>query len=354
MGRIRIAAGSIRDLTDEVMQFARQLGCSGLVLNTPPLTGRPSYGSNAIGGSYWERPGGSADVPERWDLLELVQLRRRIEEADLRLEALENVPIHFYEQAILGGPDRDRQIDNYCETLRNVGRAGIPVLGYHWMANRVWRTTKHAKARGGATTSTFDFALVADAPPTHGRVYAEDELWESYVYFIERVLPVAEEYHVVLALHPDDPPLPMLAGMPRLFRGLESFRRAVEEIAPSPNHRLNFCMGTWAEMGLDEMYAAMEYFGRKGKIAYVHFRNVRGTVPAFEETFVDEGDVDCARAVRLLDDVGFDGFLIDDHVPHMTDDTIYMHRSRAYAIGYMRGLMHAIQTGTTPTFDSVA
>ena len=342
MTRIRIAAGSIREVDDEVLGFARQLGCSGIILNTPHLTGKPSYGSNAIGGTYWDQPA-EQQVPRSWNFLELLQLRTRIEAGGLTLEAMENVPLYFYEQAIVGGPDRDAQIGNYCETVRNLGRAGIPILGYHWMANRVWRTTKHALARGGATTSTFDLKLVDNAPFTHGKAYSEEDLWENYAYFMSRVLPVAKEAGVVLALHPDDPPVPSIAGIPRLFRNIENVRRAIEQVAPSSFHKVTFCMGTWAEMGPEEMFSAMERFGKAGKIAYVHFRNVRGRVPEFAETFIDEGDVDCARAIRLLNEVGFDGCLIDDHVPHMTGDTQYMHRGRAHAIGYMRGLLHAIQ-----------
>lgn len=339
---IRIAAGSIRDLDDETLKFAAQLGCSGVVLNTPPLTGRPSYGSNTIGGSYWEST--EAERPARtWSFLELVHLRQRIEDAGLKLEAIENVPLRFYHQAIIGGSDAKRQIDNYCETLLNVGRAGIPVLGYHWMANAVWRTSKTAKARGGATTSTFDASIVANAPVDEALSFSEDVAWDRYQAFTEKVVPVAEEAGVALALHPDDPPIPVLAGAPRLFRNFANFKRAIEDIAPSPNHKLNFCMGTWAEMGIDEMFRGMDHFSAAGKIAYVHFRNVRGKVPVFEETFLDEGDVDCSRAIRMLSANGFDGFMVDDHVPHMTGDSVYMHRSRAFAIGYMRGLIHAIE-----------
>ena len=104
-------------------------------------------------------------------------------------------------------------------------------------------------------------------------------------------------------------------------------------------------MGTWAELGVERMYEAMEYFARNDKIAYVHFRNVKGKLPSFSECFLDEGDVDCVEAIRRLAELEFDGFLIDDHVPHMSDDTVYMHRSRAYAIGYMRGLLHSLANG---------
>jgi len=345
MSRIRVVAGSLREVTDEDLAFARQIGCTGVALNTPQLSGEAPYGSNSIGATYWARPGGPP-AAARWDFLELLHLRHRIEARGLTLDAIENVPLHFYDKAILGLPGRDEQIENYCETLRNLGRAGIPILGYHWMANRVWRTSKSEIGRGGATTSAFDHALAQHAPFTHGRAFTPEEIWANYRYFIRAVLPVAEEAGVVLALHPDDPPVPSLGGVARILHDLAGFRRAVEEIAPSPNHKLDFCMGTWAEAGVESMFEAMRHFGAAGRIAYVHFRNIRGCVPRFTETFLDEGDVDVVAAIRLLVELDFDGFLIDDHVPHMVNDTLYMHRSRAFAIGYIRGLLRAVDSLT--------
>jgi mannonate dehydratase len=343
---IRIAAGSIRDADDETLTFAAQLGVSGVILNTPPLTGQPPYGSmQSLGTSYWQRPGDSA-VPVRWDYLELLHLRKRIESFGLALEAIENVPVHFYENCLLGRPGRDQEIDNYCDTVRAVGRAGIPILGYHWMANRVWRTSKHERTRGGAEVSAFDLDLATPAPDTFGRTIDEEEVWRNYRYFIEAVLPVAEQEGVVLALHPDDPPVPSLGGVARVFRNLEGSRHAIEDIAPSPCHKLDFCMGTWAEMGVAHMLEGLRHFLFAGKIAYIHFRNVRGTVPRFEESFLDDGDVDVVEVMRLLVEHGFDGLLIDDHVPHMVNDSVWMHRGRAYATGYIKGLLHATQAAS--------
>jgi mannonate dehydratase len=260
----------------------------------------------------------------------------------LTLEAIENVPFYFYKKIALGLPGYEEQLQNYCETVRNLGRAGIPVLGYHFMGNRVWRTSKGEHARGEALTSSFDLDLVRNAPPTDGVIIDEKQMWENYERFITTVLPVAEEAGVTLSLHPDDPPVPSLGGVARIFRSLAGFRRALEEIGNSPNHKVTFCMGTFAELGVDAMFEAMEHFARNDRIAYVHFRNVKGTIPKFSESFVDEGDVDCVAAIRRLRELNFKGFLIDDHVPHMSGDTVYMHRSRAFAIGYIRGLIHAV------------
>jgi mannonate dehydratase len=338
---MRIAVGNVRELTEETIAFARQLGCTSITLNTPPLTGRPSFGSNAMGQTYWVEPG-DEKPPVKWDFLELLHLRMRIEAAGLKLEAIENVPFYFYKKIVLGQPGYEEQLENYCETVRNMGRAGIPVLGYHFMGNRVWRTSKGEHARGDALTSSFDLDLAVDAPPTDGAIVGEDQMWENYERFITTVLPVAEEAGVTLSLHPDDPPVPSLGGVARIFRSLSAFKHALDDLGNSPNHKVTFCMGTFAELGVDEMFEAMDYFAANKRIAYVHFRNVKGTIPKFSESFVDEGDVDCVAAIERLKRQEFDGFLIDDHVPHMSGDTVYMHRSRAFAIGYMRGLLHAV------------
>src|SRR6266545_1972244 len=159
-------------------------------------------------------------------------------------------------------------------------------------------------------------------------------------YIMERVLPVAEASGVTLALHPDDPPVPMLGGIARLFGSFEGFRRAVETF-DSPRHGLDFCMGCWSEMGPGAI-DAIRYFGARGKIVYVHFRDVQGHVPVFQECFLGEGNVDVVAAMRALKQVGFSGFIIDDHVPQLIDDTGWSHRGRAHATGYIMGLVEAV------------
>lgn len=316
---MRVALGQFNQATDDMLRFAKQLGVEGVLLNTPLLPGE-----------------------KRWEYLDLVRLRSTIEERGLRLEALENVPLKFYQGAMLGRPEaRDEQIENYQETIRNVGRAGIPILGYHFMPNSVWRTSNTAPERGGAFVTAFDLDLAKNAPLSFDREYGADEMWANYEYFIKAVLPVAEEYGVKLALHPDDPPVESLGGVARLFRNFEGFRHAMEDVAPSPNHGLDFCMGCWSEMGTGAI-KPMEYFGSRGKIFYVHFRDVKGVVPKFHECFIGDGNVDVVEAMLTLKRVGFNGFFIDDHVPHMVDDSPFGHRGRAHATGYILGLLNAV------------
>jgi mannonate dehydratase len=316
---MRVAIGQFNELSDERLRFAKQIGVTGVLLNTPKLPG-----------------------DKRWEFMDLLRLRVRAEEYGLRLEALENTPVSFYVEAMLGLPGRDEQIANYQETIRNLGRAGIPILGYHWMPNSVWRTSRTAPGRGGAQCTAFDMSLVENAPLSHGRVFTKEEMEANHDYFLRAVLPVAEEAGVKLALHPDDPPVPMLGGVARIMSSIEGFKRAMETV-PSPNHGLDFCMGCWSEMGPGAI-PPMRYFAERGKILYVHFRDVQGVMPKFQECFLGEGNTDVVEAMATLKRAGFTGFLIDDHVPHMDDDTPWGHRGRAQATGYICGLLAAVNT----------
>jgi mannonate dehydratase len=334
----RVAVGQFRELTPADLEFASQIGASGITVNRPQLE-TPSWRA-LLGKHHAEHPDGFPPA-SRWEFADLLRLRTLVESYGLQLECIENTPGYFYDKIMLGQAGREEQLENYKQTIRNLGAAGIKILGYSWCPTRVWRTSTNAPARGGATVTEFDQALVQHAPNWFGRAYEAEELWDNYAWFIRQVLPVAEEAGVTLALHPDDPPVPMLGGVARIMSSFTAFERAME-LGDSPNHGLDFCLGTWSEINPETMFKAMEHFGRRGKIVYAHFRNVKGCVPKFQEAFVDDGDFDVVRAIRTLRDVGFAGFVIDDHVPHMTDDTVWGHRGRAYATGYIKGLCRAV------------
>jgi mannonate dehydratase len=347
---MRIALGQFNELTEEKLIFARQLGVAGVQMNTPRLPGE-----------------------RRWEYEDLLRLRLLADEHGLRFEAIENVPIAFYDGAMLGLPDRDEQIEHYQATIRNVGRAGIPILGYHFMPNSVWRTSRTTPGRGGAHVTSFDFALVRGTPAgvaqrafvgnrdrqidgmfqqaaseeAEREIATAEQMWANYEYFMRAVLPVAAEAGVKLALHPDDPPIPMLGGIARLFKDVDGFKRAERIALDSPGGDawgLDLCLGCCSEMpgGADNVAAMIDHFGPRGRILYVHFRDVQGTVPSFAECFIGEGNYNAARTMRRLKDAGFTGFLLDDHVPHLIDDTPWAHRGRAHAIGYMQGLLNAL------------
>ncbi len=171
-------------------------------------------------------------------------------------------------------------------------------------------------------------------------------MWANYAYFMRAVLPVAEEAGVKLALHPDDPPVEMLGGIARIFKSVDDFKRGYEIGNGSPAWGLDLCLGCCSEMpgGAANVREMIEFFGPKGRIFYIHFRDVQGTVPDFAECFIGEGNFDAAETMRLLKRSRVHGFLLDDHVPHMEEDTPWGHRGRAHAIGYMQGLLDAIAT----------
>ena len=170
----------------------------------------------------------------------------------------------------------------------------------------------------------------------------------NYEMFLNRTLPVAETAGVRLALHPDDPPLPAIGPTARLFYSVENMRRALDMANGSPAFGFDLCLGTISEMkgGAEAVRSAIETFGPVGAICYVHFRQVKGTVPAFSECFLGEGNYSPREIIDLLASSGFDGYLLDDHVPEIRGDTGWGHASHAYAIGYMHGLLCRREQGT--------
>ncbi len=342
---IRLSLGHVERLDDTVATFARQLGIRGVQLHAPAdLPGADGY----------------------WSVAELVALRERCEAAGLAIDGLENVPVAHFSKVQRGEPGREEQIENYRKTLRNMAQAGIFLLGYNFLPTYVCRTDMKAAGRGGATVTAFDLAAagagnaLSDYKLTPGGEPAEpidaDQMWANHQYFLDAVLPVAEEEGVRLALHPDDPPVDVaLGGAARIFTSPAALIAAFLQAGSSPAWGLDLCLGTVSEMGGEKAISeVIDFFGPKGRICYVHFRDVQGVVPSFRECFLGEGNFDPAAVIRQLAVSGFDGFLIDDHVPAMVGDPgtwgdtsteAYCSRGRAYAIGYLQGLLKALGVG---------
>ena len=194
-------------------------------------------------------------------------------------------------------------------------------------------------AQYGAT----DVLLNTPSLPGPGRrwEHSEEEMWDNLEHWIRIITPVAEEEEVRLGIHPCDPPVKLLGGIPQLLRSFDAYRRLIE-IYPSDCNAIEFCQGTFSEMEGDDIYEMIRYFGERDKILYVHFRNVSGQVPRFHEEFVNTGYVDMYRAMKIYHQVGFDGFFIDDHVPQTFQDTSWGHRGRAFANGYIQALIEAV------------
>jgi mannonate dehydratase len=245
---------------------------------------------------------------------------------------------------IHGGPNRDTQIANVQRFIREMGRQGIEVFCYNFMPETDWTRTSFAVVtRGGALTNEFDLAKMQGhlAPPE--RRITASRLWDNLTTFLRAVVPVAESAGVKLAMHQDDPPLPELKGAAQIMHSKADFARLFE-IAPSPANGICFCTGSFSAGGAD-IPALIRHFGNR--IHFAHFRNLRGTVPKFWEPFQDDGDIDMAAAMRALRDINFRGTIRPDHVPKLDGEPGvgdgYHMLGRLFAVGYLRGLMHALE-----------
>ena len=299
----------------------------------------------------------SERLDARWSVDELSRLRERVESFGIRLDMLP-LPMssHYITRAenpniLLGkAPERDREIDGICEMIRNTSRAGIPSLKYNLTLLGVVRT-EPTRGRGGASYSTFSYAKARQEPAlTEAGPVPADVYWERITYFLERVVPVAEEHKVRLACHPQDPGMPPGKG----YRGVETVLGSVEglkrfvSIRESPYHGLNFCQGTVSEMLQDpgrEIFDVIRYFGSRRKIFNVHFRNIQGRFLDFRETFIDDGDVDMLAALRVYREVGFDGMMMPDHVPTIAGDA-NGRQAFAFTFGYIKALIRALEAET--------
>ena len=322
---MRCGLGQFHKPSPEFLKFAKEYGATDILLN------QNSDKDNHL-----------LDHNNRWELKDLVSLRRTVESYGMKLSALENVPTKFYDHIMLGGPKRDEQIENMIYTIRNIARAGIPIFGYNWMPSQVWRT-KPEYIRGNAEATAFDYSVAKDLPITHDREYTEEEMWQNLEYWIKIITPIAEEEGIRLGIHPCDPPVQTLGGIPQLLRSFDAYKRLIE-IYPSDSNGIEFCQGTFSEMN-DDIYDMIKYFGERKKILYVHFRNVSGQVPKFHEEFINTGYVDMYKAMKIYNDVGYDSFFIDDHVPSTFQDTHFGHRGRAFAMGYIQALIESVKKG---------
>jgi mannonate dehydratase len=288
-----------------------------------------------------------------WSVEGLSRLRERVEKFGIKLDMvplpLSSYPIDRVENPhIMMGksPERDHEIDNICQMIRNVAKAGIPAVKYNLSVLGVVRT-ESTRGRGGALYSTFVYSKVKQGPPPKETgPLNEEAMWERITYFLKRVVPVAEECKVRLCCHPHDPGMPRGKG----FRGVERVLGSVEGlkkfvgIAPSKYHGLNFCQGTVSEMlekPGEQIYDVIRWFGSRGKIFNVHFRNIKGGFLNFQETFPDDGDVDMPRALRVYKEVGYDGMIMPDHVPRIEGD-VGGAQAFAFAFGYIQALIQVV------------
>jgi mannonate dehydratase len=279
---------------------------------------------------------------EWWTFDSLVRTQSRFEDYGFSFDVVEDRPPMT--KTVLGRDGRDEEIATVKRLLQNMGRLGIDTYCWVWTENPlgVIRTSDSIPDRGGSRTTGYEHLKMerADDHPAAG--IAENELWENLQYFLDEVVPVAEEAGVRMALHPDDPPLSPIRGIPRLVTSMESYERILN-MYDSQNHGVAFCQGNFAAMGAD-VPAAIRRFG--DRIHFVHFRDVEGTADSFVETWHDGGPTDMKAAIEAYRNIGFDGPIRPDHVPKMLNEADreetmsgYTDMGRLFAIGYIKGLL---------------
>lgn len=342
-------------LTRENFLFARQAGATHIVVHLVDYFRGGAHNPRDNQPTGTDRGWGLAGDPQQlWSLDELLNLRRQTEEAGLKLEAIENFdPAHWHD-ILLDGPKRAEQIETVKEIIRRLGRAGIPIMGYNFSIAGVAGRTTGPYARGAAPSVGMEGPF--DQPMPTGMVWnmiydpaapagtlpsiTPEELWRRLAAFLNEIVPVAEEAGVVLAAHPDDPPMPTIRAQPRLVYQPSHYQKLID-LHPSPANALEFCIGSLAEMTEGDIYQVVDQYSRQGRLGYVHFRNVRGKVPHYKETFIDDGDVDMLRVLQILQRNHFEGVLIPDHTPQMTCAAPW-HAGMAYAMGYMRAALKTL------------
>jgi len=242
-------------------------------------------------------------------------------------------------------PERDRDIESVQNMIRNCAATGIPSIKYNMSILGVVRTGR-TPGRGDATYSQWRLAQAKPENPLTkaGRVNA-DQFWERITYFLDRVIPVANEFKIRMACHPHDPGVPPegYQGVDRVLGTVDGLKKFIT-IRESPYHGLNFCQGTVSEMLQDpgkEIFDVIRYFGTRQKIFNVHFRNIRGHRNDFMEVYPDEGDVDFVKAIQVYKEVGYPYLLMPDHVPQAPGDPSGL-QSFAYCYGYIRALIQAV------------
>ncbi len=314
---IKISVQSPAVPTDDDLLFLKQLGAEYVSVGAPPEL-RTAEG--------------------------FLQIKQRYASGGITVWSIGNTSVHNMPEVTLNLSGRDAKIEEYKAYLRNLGKAGIYYTTYAHMGNGIWSSGR-ADSRG-ASAREFDMASPNKVgtwvnakfyePLSHGRHFTQEEIWDNYTYFIRQVAPVAENEGIRIGFHPDDPPVPVLAGVPRcIFGNFEGYQRAFE-IANSPNVGMCLCCGTWLEGGpLMGKYVVetLRYFGARGKVWKIHFRNVSAPLPHFVETFMDNGYMDMDKIMKALVEIKFDGIMILDHSPDLLGGR---YAQTAYGVAYMK------------------
>ena len=298
------------DPSDQQLKFAKQLGVKYVYTWVSDEQRNPTYLSNLVD---------------------------RVQNAGLTLYNIGSMTLGKSPDIHLGLNGKDQRIEEFQEFLRILSEVGVNVTTFTWEPDKVWSSERATNRGASARYVNMDDLRTKEI--THGRKFEREELWDNFSYLQERLIPVAEETKVGLALHPNDPPTEEIAGVPCLIRSYSDYRRAFD-IAGSPYLGMEFCTGCWLEGGdgFGNIDAALREFSEEGRIFIVHFRNVSAPLPEFTETFLDNGYKDMYTLMAILHESDYKGTITLDHTPHFFEGQDYPYAETAYAVAYMRAL----------------
>ena len=342
-------------------EFAKQVGATHVVIHLVDYFNKGDAANPRINQPVGTLGGwGHAGDPDKlWSVEELRAIKRQVEEAGLIWEAIENFdPAHWHD-VLLDGPRKKQQLEGLKTIIERVGEVGVPVIGYNFSVAGVAGRVTGPFARGNATSvgmngpvndpipngMAWNMVYDGNAPAGFVPPTTPDQLWTRAAEFLNECLPVAERAGVKLAAHPDDPPLPTVRQQARLVYQPRLYQKLID-INHSPSNALELCIGTLTEMTEGDVYEAVDEYSRQRRIAYVHLRNVRGKVPHYKETHIDEGDLDVPRVLRILKRNGFDGVVIPDHAPQLTCEAPW-HSGMAFAMGYLKACLQNVEGNST-------
>ena len=311
---------------------------------------------------------------EAWELDDIMKMKSEIEKAGLTMECIESVNVH--EDIKIGLSTRDKYIENYKTSIRNLAKAGVRVICYNFMPVFDWTRTDLAMNMGdGATCLSYDGMQIEGKSPEqmfkdiddNSNGYAmpgwetermpeikelfekykgvtSDDLWNNLKYFLDAIMPVCEECDVKMAIHPDDPPWDIF-GLPRIIKDRESLKKLLE-IVPSKYNGLTFCTGSLGASSKNDLPAMIREFG--DRIYFAHLRNVKVVDNHFNETAHESntGSLDMYEIVKALQDVGFDGYIRPDHGRMIWGEVArpgYGLYDRALGVAYLNGLWEAVK-----------
>jgi mannonate dehydratase len=282
-----------------------------------------------------------------WDAEAIVEMRQHVESRGIAVDMLAlPLPQVSVDRAdmpniMLGTPQRDEEIDRVIKCIQAAAQAGIPAVKGNLIITDLFRTGS-VQGRGGALHTAFDLEEFR-VPATQAGTVTAEQTWQRIAYFVERVIPAAEEVGVRVAIHPHDPAVPPGIGLDdRVLGNIEGLRRFCD-LTSSPYHGLNFCQGCMQESGATQaqLIEAIHTFGTQQRLFLVHFRTIKGRMGRFREAFIDESEFDLIALMQAYQEVGYPHMIVPDHYPKIPGDTNWGHQSRAYAVGYIKALIAA-------------